>query len=147
MPALFIKLQKKFSVSNEDGSDPVVPDFNNLSSIKLNVSIYNPDQPAVSFRINSGELESGHITGTVVGDKVDFDVDAIAKLNVKPGYVDEFLDSGTRWEFGGVDGIVGVYDGLETESYEEYNRFHDKTYTFKRYFVQVSTGKKVKDLG
>lgn len=146
MPALFIKIAQKLTISNRENAAPVVPNFTNLSSIGVSVSIYQPDSPQIKFTLNSEELESGYITGKVVGDKVEIDVDAIAKINVKPAYADEFLDPATRWEFLSIDGTVADIDGLETESYEEYNRFHDKTYTFHRYFIPVSTSKKAKDL-
>jgi hypothetical protein len=146
MPALFMKVSQKFTLKNQEDSDPVVPSFQDVSDVNLEVSIYAPDSPKIAFRIRSSELVSGHITGAVVGDNVEIDADAVVKVNVKPDYVDNFLDKGTKWEFLGVEGVVADVEGLETESYEEYNRFHDKTYTFYRYFIPVATAKKEKEL-
>lgn len=147
MPALFIRIEANFTLTNQEDMDPVVQDFQNLTSTTLSVSIYKKDEPSISFTINSAELESGHLNAIVVGDTVEVEVNAVAKLNVRPQYIEDFLDAETKWECSGIEGVVGDISGLETESYEEYNRFHDKTYTFNRYFIPVKTGKKLKDLG
>ena len=146
MPALFAKIKSRFTLVNHEGFDPVVPDFNNLTDIQVNFSIYDPESTSVTFRLKSSELESGSINGVVVGDGVEVEVDAISKINVKADFVDAFLDPATKWEFSGIEGVAGDVEGLEEESYEEYNRFQDKTYIFKRYYIPVKTSKKAKDL-
>jgi hypothetical protein len=138
MPNAFIRAQFEFFLETDAPNPAVVEKIKDLRSVELQLSPFNEDDPSYSvmFEIDAADLVSGSIETVAVGDKLHFKCDAIAKINVRPNRLDDFLAPNKRWVFLRVNHLHGIISGLKTEKFG-LNTFH---------FVDVKTASKAKDL-
>jgi len=151
MANVFIKISEEFLLKDsEDAETPIVKRLKDHEYGAIGADILLPSGVFLAFRLTLDNLVEGDFTVTPIDKKLKVKCDGIFKLAVKPDHLEDFLNTDSKWVYGGLmDKYLTIFDadvedGLKSEVYKYKNRFGEGEGI--RHLISVKTGTKAKDL-
>jgi hypothetical protein len=158
MPNVYFKIDEKFSLSDSTEPDadrrplPVFPRFNEgvFTEIEISSVPQGPGKVSIGFNLGKDDLVSGDFQISGQATSVEVLVQAVFKVSVKSGLIDDVLNPNAKWEFGGLlesggwNTLKGDIHGLVRE---EFTRGQGEwKSTFYRHLIGVRAAKTLKEL-